>query len=219
MKINMRINTKTETKTDLKKINKINIIKAKNSAGISLIELLVAVAILAVLTGIIAPTLISHIEKARRSRDMANARQIEKVLTTALVEDNIYIPEGLYNYGYGAWVMMCRNDKSNAPEPYHGRDFTGGFCGVDIGVSINGTTYNNDTTHNTELADILMEHGIDVSQLSTKSSGNSKGWDWIIIEVCYDTNGKLCSRIYSGYKNENGGINRTPTSNIERLIY
>lgn len=191
----------------------------RNTKGFSLIELIVVIAIMAVLVGVLAPMFTSRIEKARRSKDMANAKQIEKVLTYALVEDEIHIPEGMHNYGYGAWVMICKNkDRSNAPVPYHNRKFTGGWCGVDTGVSVNGNVSHNDQTFNNDLAKVLKDAGIDISNIETASKGNSEGWDWIIIEVCYGKDDKVTSRIYSGFKNEDGGINRTPTSNIERLM-
>ena len=30
--------------------------------------------------------------------------------------------------------------------------------------------------------------------------------------------GRLCSRVYSGFKNQDGGINKTPVTNIEKRM-
>lgn len=190
----------------------------RNSAGFTLIELIVVKAILAVLTGILAPVFISKVEKSRRARDMATAKQIEKVLMYALVEDKIQIPADNRTYGYGAWVMICNKSRDKAPEPYHNKNFQGMWCGADAGLVIGGNTSTNDWNYNNDLAEIMKEHGINPTSTWTSSNGNSEGWDWIIIEVGYNERKQLFSRIYSGYKNENGGINRTPTSNIEKLM-
>lgn len=48
--------------------------KNRNNKGFSLVELLVVVAIMVVLTGVITPTLISHIHRARVATDWANLR-------------------------------------------------------------------------------------------------------------------------------------------------
>ncbi len=44
--------------------------KIKNNKGFSLVELIVVIAIMAVLVGVIAPTLIQNIEKSRESKDI-----------------------------------------------------------------------------------------------------------------------------------------------------
>ena len=105
--------------------------------------------------------------------------------------------------------MLCNKTRDKAPVPYHSKNFSGVLCGADAGVIIDGEVSRNDWTYC---------QGLDVSNARTYSNGKSDGWDWIIVQVCYNSEGRLCSRIYSGFKNEDGGINRTPESNIERMI-
>ena len=89
-----------------------------NSKGFSLVELIIVIAIMAVLAGTIAPALIKYLEKSRKTTDMSNATEIEKILVHGFVEGYIDIPEAKRTVGYGAWVMLCNKDKKNAPTPY-----------------------------------------------------------------------------------------------------
>ena len=51
-----------------------------DSKGFSLVELIIVVAIMAILAGALAPALIKYIEKSRRAKDIKNAKAIEDVL-------------------------------------------------------------------------------------------------------------------------------------------
>lgn len=72
-----------------------------NSKGFSLVELIIVIAIMAVLAGTIAPALIKYLEKSRKTTDMSNATEIEKILVRCFVEGYIDIPEAKRTVGYG----------------------------------------------------------------------------------------------------------------------
>lgn len=54
--------------------------KQKNNKGFSLVELIVVIAIMAVLVGVLAPQLIKYVEKSREATDIQNADSIASTL-------------------------------------------------------------------------------------------------------------------------------------------
>ena len=62
--------------------------KKLGNKGFSLVELIVVIAIMAVLVGVLAPTLIKNIEKSRESKDAQNIEQLKHASAHATDGDN-----------------------------------------------------------------------------------------------------------------------------------
>ena len=58
--------------------------KRLGNKGFSLVELIVVIAIMAVLVGVLAPTLIKNVEKSRESTDMQNLDSIKNAVVTVI---------------------------------------------------------------------------------------------------------------------------------------
>ena len=60
--------------------------KKTNNKGFSLVELIVVIAIMAVLIGVLAPTFTKYVEQARRSTDIQNAEEIKQAILADIAD-------------------------------------------------------------------------------------------------------------------------------------
>lgn len=70
--------------------------KKKNDKGFSLIELIIAIAILVILTGFLAPNIIRYIEKSRVAKDMQTLDTVYEAVQIALTEENLKVETTTY---------------------------------------------------------------------------------------------------------------------------
>lgn len=72
----------------------------KKNRGFSLIELVIVVAIMAILVGILAPQYIKYVEKSRKSADATNVDSIVTSFKIAAADDANKLPAGDYKFTF-----------------------------------------------------------------------------------------------------------------------
>jgi len=58
----------------------------KDNKGFSLVELIIVIAIMAVLVGVLAPQFIKYVEQSRRSRDIATAQEVREAVLADIAD-------------------------------------------------------------------------------------------------------------------------------------
>lgn len=82
--------------------------KKKDNTGFSLIELIIVVAILAVLVGIIAPQFLKYVEKSKRITDVTNARKVRDAVERIVAIES-------YDVGTGRYIWRRKNHEDRVP--------------------------------------------------------------------------------------------------------
>ena len=77
----------------------------KKNKGFSMVELIIVIAIMAILAGALAPALIKYINKSRLSADIQTGQGIASAITSALTDETIYGKvTGTDGDAYADWV-------------------------------------------------------------------------------------------------------------------
>ena len=62
----------------------------KNNKGFSLVELIIVIAIMAVLIGVLAPQYLKYVEKSRVSSDKQSVASVVEAVNTVLTDESVY---------------------------------------------------------------------------------------------------------------------------------
>lgn len=84
--------------------------KKKDNKGFSLVELIVVVAIMAVLLGVLVPTLVRHVETSKHQKDISAISEIREAIEIALANENYATLEGTI-VSEGANVTIAEDTK------------------------------------------------------------------------------------------------------------
>lgn len=113
--------------------------KKLGNKGFSLVELIVVIAIMAILVGVLAPVLIKNIEKSRESKDLQNLDSARQAIVTALADEKAF--QAIPNGGYKGTYAALPSDIKTAADAIIGKDPTmtskvGKATGVSVYVNI-----------------------------------------------------------------------------------
>lgn len=83
--------------------------KKKNNKGFTLVELVIVIAILAILVGILAPQYTKYVEKSRKSADASNMDEIIRAIEV------YYVEQGVNSTGADTTVTITMNEDKTTP--------------------------------------------------------------------------------------------------------
>lgn len=142
--------------------------KKLGNKGFSLVELIVVIAIMAVLVGVLAPTLIKNIEKSRESKDAQNIEQIKSACEVALQNENAY-----QNTVKDTNVTLVTLTSSNCTVASANEDFKTEFDGI---MKVEGTKLTSKKYKGKTVTFIVNKDGqVSYSETTTSDTPSANG--------------------------------------------
>lgn len=90
--------------------------KEMNNKGFSLVELIIVIAIMAVLIGVLAPQYLKYVKQSKISTDITNAEEVATAINTAVADEEIAFSSITLSGGSGSTIYTDGSKTVSYPE-------------------------------------------------------------------------------------------------------